>query len=97
METNPNTQGDGEGPNVSQEAQCKECDSDLHKIGTFYACQQPACSRYAVPVNEYGNTDAEQEEETQAAGEAADERAASEPTWAERYAHQVDQYRRGSL
>jgi hypothetical protein len=97
MENDANTQADGEGPIISQEAQCKGCDGDLVKIESSYACQDQTCIRNAVPVNEYGNTDAEQEEETQAAGEAADERAASEPTWAERYAHQVDQYRRGSL
>lgn len=47
---------------VSDEAQCGECDGDLVAVGTFYACQDLACSRYAVPVNAYGNTDAEQEE-----------------------------------
>lgn len=57
---------------ISQEAQCGECDCDLFQIGTFYACQQPACSRYAVPVNEYGNTDAEQEEEDARRGEQQD-------------------------
>ena len=81
---------------VSQEAQCQECDSDLFAIGSFYACQQPECSRYAVPVNEYGNTDAEQEEDDERQGQAAIERDASGPTYAERRAYEIDQYyRRG--
>jgi hypothetical protein len=50
---------------VSSEAECRECNGFLFQIGTFFACQHPECSRYAVPVNEYGNTDAEQEAEAE--------------------------------
>jgi hypothetical protein len=75
---NARLQGDGyerdiepleNGPAVSGEATCQECDGDLFQVGTFYACQNPPCSRYAVPVNEYGNTDAEQENEDAFRGE----------------------------
>lgn len=57
-----------ERPVVSQEATCRECDGDLHQIGSFYACQEVECGRYAVPVNEFGNTDAEQEREDERNG-----------------------------
>jgi hypothetical protein len=61
---------------VSSEAECRECNGFLFQSGTFFACQQPECSRYAVPVNEYGNTDAEQDEAAQADGESREERNA---------------------
>ncbi len=63
-------------PEISQEAQCRECDGDLVKVESSYACQEPTCGRYAIPVNEFGNTDAEQEEESQADGEAREARNA---------------------
>lgn len=66
-----------ERPVVSKEAQCQECDEDLFQVESSFACQNPPCSRYAVPVNEYGNTDAEQEAEAQADGERRETRGAS--------------------
>lgn len=62
-------------PEVSREAQCGTCDNDLFAIGSFFACQDATCPRFAVPVNEYGFTDAEWENECERRGVEADARA----------------------
>lgn len=44
---------------------CTECEFPLKAVGSFYACQNAACDRYALPcfktLGDYGHTDAEHE------------------------------------
>lgn len=40
--------------------QCKDCDWELVKVGSQFYCQQTRCNRFALPVNEAGNTQDEQ-------------------------------------
>lgn len=41
------------------EWECKECAGTLWRIGSFYACATPECSRYATPVNDRGDDENE--------------------------------------
>lgn len=46
--------------------QCDDCDWELVKVGTQYYCQQTSCSRFALPVNDLGNTQDEQADKNEA-------------------------------
>lgn len=42
--------------------ECKGCGGLLAAVGTFYACNDATCDRFALPVNEYGHTPEEHED-----------------------------------
>lgn len=38
---------------------CIGCEGDLFQVGSFYACSDERCDRFAIPVDAQGRTDEE--------------------------------------
>lgn len=57
-------------PRKEQVPLCHECDWELVRVGSQYYCQQTGCSRFALPVNEHGDTPDEHEQSCEREGVA---------------------------